>query len=108
MQKDLSVTLLLLSQCVEACDNFNETIALRSDIPKLNRLIGLCSDCSEFCSLTSDFLQRESSISKKMLRFCSEVCHKFADELTKNPQVDGDKNCYKACRSCAEQCALIG
>ena len=107
MQKDLSLTITVLSACIQSCDEFHENLLLKNESQKVKRLSGLCSDCSEFCSITIDFINRESSITKKMLRFCSEICHKFADELAKAPEQDVDKICYKACRAAAEQCALV-
>lgn len=107
MQKDLSLTTSILSQCIQSCDEFQENLHSKSESAKLKRLLSICSDCSEFCSATIDFIHRESFMTKKMLRFCSEICHKFADELLKVPELDEGNKFYKVCRNAAEQCALV-
>jgi len=104
---DISVTqnlLATLSKCSEAC--------LSIDIEQLNpalktkskRLTELLKDCIELCNITESFVKRESLHYKKMLKLCTEICFKTAEELLKFGGVEFTK-CYDICRICAVECA---
>lgn len=108
MVTDYSLTTKVLTDCMESCDDFIEfNASLELEIPKKKKLYKIVKDCSEICMIANDYMTRESIYAKRMLKFCSEVCHKCADEFEKSDLRFEYRKYRDQCRICAEQCALV-
>ncbi|PBQ30324.1 hypothetical protein CNR22_00625 [Sphingobacteriaceae bacterium] len=98
------ITLLnALEDCREQCIDFITENQTREE-PFAIKCLDLCRDCEKLCEVTFMYVNRRSHYSKKILKLCSEVCHKCADELLKHFSPLA-KDCIEMCRFCAQQCA---
>lgn len=62
-------------------------------------------DCQETCSVTANFMARQSPFSQPMHQANAEICAKCA-EICENSQDDSEivKKCAEICRECEEMC----
>lgn len=90
----------ILFECAIACRLCAEACIKRNDIELLQRCIHLNVDCAELCTITINFLIRNSEILDDQLDVCAELCALCAEESNRHySQVP-------ECRQSAELCAL--
>lgn len=67
--------------------------------------IRLLMDCAQLCTVTADFMARESAFHDRTCTLCAELCRRCAESCV---QIAGDdqlvKECAELCRRCAESC----
>jgi hypothetical protein len=67
--------------------------------------IRLFLDCAQMCTVTVDYMLRESKFHDRICRLGSELCEQCGKDCE---QVAGDdqlvKQCIEMCRKCAESC----
>lgn len=64
-------------------------------------------DCAEICSLSADFMSRESMNAGLVGRVCSDVCARCAEAcetLADDPMM---QECGECCRQCAQACGAM-
>lgn len=94
---------VILEECREACLDFISD-NLSSTESHVLKSIEFCKDCEKVCELTLSYINRRSHYSKKVLKLCSEICHKCADELLRSSSAEA-KKCADICRHCARETA---
>lgn len=67
--------------------------------------IRLLMDCAQLCTVTADFMARDSALHDRTCTVCAELCRRCAENCD---QVSGEdqlvKQCAELCRRCAESC----
>lgn len=67
--------------------------------------IRLLMDCAQLCTVTADFMARDSAFHERTCTVCAELCRRCAESCD---QIAGDdqliKQCAELCRRCAESC----
>jgi hypothetical protein len=67
--------------------------------------IRLLTDCAQLCTVTADFMARNSAFHDRTCALCVELCRRCAESCE---QVAGNdqlvKQCAELCRRCAESC----
>lgn len=65
----------------------------------------LLMDCAQLCTVTADFMARNSAFHDRTCALCAELCRRCAESCE---QIAGDdqlvKQCAELCRRCAESC----
>lgn len=94
----------ILSECAAACNNCSTACLEEKDVQKMKACIRLDMDCAQICSVTADFISRDSDHAKHLMKECAEICRKCAAECAKHADMDHCKACAEMCRSCADEC----
>jgi hypothetical protein len=67
--------------------------------------IRLLMDCAQLCTVTADFMARDSAFHDRTCQLCAELCRSCADSCA---EVAGDdqlvRECVDLCHRCAESC----
>lgn len=92
-----------LLACQQACNHCFYACLEEDDVKMMAACIRLDRECADICSITLDFLQRESNILPEILEACIKSCEACADECEKHDH-DHCQQCAKACRECADAC----
>ncbi len=101
-----------MRRCIQLCQDCHATcIQMISHGLKLGGRqaapdhIRLLMDCAQICTMTADYMARESLLHDRMCRLCSEICRLCAESCKR---VAGDDlsvtQCAELCLRCAESC----
>lgn len=61
-------------------------------------------DCAQICTVSADFMSRESNLHPSVCAVCAEACLACAESCEKFANDEVMKNCAEMCRSCADSC----
>lgn len=75
---------------------------------KFIRCIQLDRECAAICSFAVQSMASNSPFAKKICALCAEVCTACAIECEKHAHMAHCRDCAKAARRCAAECAIIG
>jgi hypothetical protein len=107
-QNKFQSTLEILNDCIQACNSCLTDCLLEQEIAMLVDCIELDRDCADICSLTSQYLSRDSRFAPKLAEQCAVVCDACAKECEKHADhMEHCKQCALICRSCAAECRKI-
>ena len=101
-----------MQRCIQLCQDCHArcvqvmthclTLAGRHAAPAHIRLL---MDCAQLCTVTADFMARESGFHDRTCTLCAELCRRCAESCE---EIAGDdqlvKQCAESCRRCAESC----
>ena len=101
-----------MRRCIQLCQDCHATcIQMISHCLKLGGQhaapdhIRLLMDCAQICTMTADYMARESLLHDHMCGLCSEICRLCAESCKR---VAGDDQsvtqCAELCLRCAESC----
>ena len=94
----------VLNNCALAC-NYCTTACLEEDDVRMMRdCIKLDIDCAAICSLTANFIARNSIHGKHLLNECAELCRLCGTECARHTKMQHCQDCAAACRSCEAAC----
>lgn len=89
------------ARCIQLIDHCVTAGGRHADPTQLRLLM----DCAQLCTITADFMARNSSFHDRTCTLCAELCRRCAESCE---QVAGDdpmvKQCAELCRRCAESC----
>src|ERR1700745_3815202 len=103
MENQQSKLLEILAECTTACNNCLAACLAEPDVKNMLECIKLDLDCAQICQLTSAFISRNSDHARHLMKECSEVCQKCAEECAKHESAHCQK-CAEICRKCALVC----
>lgn len=100
-----------MQHCIESCTECHniceQTIAYclqtggqHAAAPHLQSLL----DCADVCTVSANFMLRQSELHPQMCGVCAEACNRCAqscDQFGNDAQM---KACADTCRQCAESC----
>jgi hypothetical protein len=66
--------------------------------------LGLLIDCARICSMSADYMLRESSFHGQICGICADVCDDCAKSCDQFKDDDPMRDCAAKCRSCAGTC----
>ncbi len=66
--------------------------------------LGLLIDCARVCSISADYMLRESPFHGEMCEICADVCEDCAASCDRFKDDDQMKDCAEKCRACAASC----
>lgn len=92
-----------IAQCIHACEQCAVACLAEKDVTHMRNCIATDRDCADICSLTLNFLSRESRYWTHLLQLCVQVCQDCETECSKHA-MDHCQRCADACRRCAEVC----
>ncbi|MEP6746133.1 MAG: four-helix bundle copper-binding protein [Bacteroidota bacterium] len=93
-----------LNNCSTACNFCTAACLGEVDVKMMVACIKLDIDCAAICSLTANFIARNSVHGKHLLKECVELCNLCATECEKHSHMQHCKQCAEACRSCEKAC----
>lgn len=71
------------------------------------RHLGLLQDCAQICTISADFMLRNSPLHAQVCGVCAEVCEACAQSCEAINDGVQMQACVDACRRCAEECRRI-
>ncbi|MFD3156313.1 four-helix bundle copper-binding protein [Haloimpatiens sp. FM7330] len=90
-------------ECAQACE-FCATSCLNEPDPKtMERCIKLDRDCADICTISAQYMARDSEFSIEICSVCAKICRACGTECAKFPQ-EHCKNCEDICNRCATEC----
>jgi hypothetical protein len=93
-----------LKDCVQACNACLRADLGEQEIKMMVRCIELDIDCAAFCSLTLEYLSRDSELAIQVAKECALICDVCAEECEKHTHMLHCVECAKVCRKCAQEC----
>ena len=103
--KDLKTNELqhILIKCVTACETCASLCLQEDDVKMMERCIRTDRDCADICSLTAQFVARESEHLQDMLSLCITACKACYEECKKHEH-DHCQQCAEKCKECYKAC----
>src|SRR5579862_9231101 len=83
-QNRFQSTIEILNDCIQACNSCLTDSLLEQDIGMLVDCIELDRDCADICSLTVQYLARDSRFSGEIAKECAVICGACAKECEKH------------------------
>ena len=105
MKNQQSKLLEILAECAAACNNCLTACLAEQDVKNMMECIKLNMDCAQICQVTTSFISRNSDHAKHLMKECTEICNKCAEECAKH-KATHCQECAEVCRKCAEACNL--
>lgn len=87
------ICVLTLSHCIEKGGSHSEAAHLKS-----------LMDCAQICTVSADFMSRQSDIHASVCGACAEACLTCAQSCERFEDDAVMKACADLCRQCAESC----
>ena len=100
MKSQQSKLLEILAECADACNTCSTACLAEQDVKAMADCIKLDMDCAQICQLTAAFISRNSDHAKHLMKACSKICKKCAEECSRHK--------VEHCRQCAEACSIRG
>lgn len=91
-------------QCHQVCENLVRYCLKKGGMHAEAQHIRLLQDCSQICSITADFMLRESPFHTRTCSVCAEICLACAEDCDRMGDDERMKNCAQICRQCADSC----
>ena len=82
--------------CVTACEGCATACLNEDDVKAMAPCINLCRDCADICSLSAQFMARDSSHAAHLCELCAKICDACGAECAKHKMAH--------CQQCAEAC----
>ena len=93
-----------LNDCAATCSYCITACLGEDNVQMLANCIRLNIDCAEMCTVTANFLARNSPHAKHLLQECVEICNACSAACEKHAHMDHCRQCADACRKCAASC----
>lgn len=90
-------------ECVVACESCATACLNEPEVKSMVACIKLCSDCADTCSLSAQFMARDSAHTDMVCSTCAKICQACADECAKH-KMDHCQKCAEVCQKCADEC----
>ncbi|MBC5773595.1 four-helix bundle copper-binding protein [Pontibacter sp. KCTC 32443] len=94
----------VLIKCVTACETCATMCLQEDDVKMMARCIMLDRDCSDICTITAQFVARNSEHARHVMKECIEICRACEEECRKHDH-DHCQHCADICRECADACS---
>lgn len=103
-KEEVEGLLASLEQCRETTmDGLMHCLSEGGDFVKPEHIRWLL-DCSEICTISANFLIRDSEYAGDILNICSYICDDCAESCEVYFNDEHMKHCAQACRNCAQAC----
>ncbi len=92
-----------LQACAAACESCVTGCLNEEDVKAMVPCIKLCRDCADICSLSAQFMARDSAHAAHLCGLCATICDACGAECAKH-KMEYCQQCAEACKKCAEEC----
>ncbi|NHN33304.1 four-helix bundle copper-binding protein [Paenibacillus agricola] len=91
------------NECMKACEQCFSACLQEPDVGARVHCISMLRDCADICSLTAQYLARNSMSAKQICSLCASICEACAEHCSKFKD-EHCKTCVEMCKKCAEVC----
>ena len=92
--------------CMQACEECYTACLNEPDVQARIMCIRVLRDCADICSLSSQYMSRNSEFSAQLCATCATICDACATECAKMKDTHCQK-CADMCRKCADECRMM-
>ena len=98
----------ILNDCIQACNSCLTDCLLEQELSMLVDCIELDRDCADICSLTVQYLSRDSRFAPEIAKECAMICDACAKECEKHAaDMEHCRVCAEICHRCADECRKV-
>jgi hypothetical protein len=90
--------------CAQACHASASACLQDTNVAGLRDCIRLDLDCAAICTLSAEYMSRDSDFHVQACQVCADICDACALESQLHRDLPHCRECAEACRRCAETC----
>src|SRR5262245_38339970 len=103
-----------LLDCIQSCKNCHDSCVETATYcleeggqHAVARHMRLLLDCAQICTMTEDYMLRDSAFYAQVCGVCADVCDSCAEACERFPGDEQMAECMSACQRCADACRTM-